>query len=414
LDRSSRNITTKAHGEKKRSPWLPAALPLQLLFGLLICASIALAQRPAVERAWSLLAQGRRDEAVSLLYSIIKADPSDADARLLLGSVLMEEGQRSESIAQLSDAVRLRPQSAQAQDALGEAFNAFGEINQARGAFEKASMLNPGFAQAQVDLGLVLLKSGQPFAAQPHLDRAIQLLGESSDAAFPYYLRAKIYTERGQARKAAADLEEAVSLDPKFAEAWSDLGEARTTLLDQAGALEAFKKAVSFAPNDPVAQTRLGSELLEQGKAAEAVPHLQEAAHLDPENQSALYNLERALGQDGHPAQANAVKEELLALLHSRDRRDQSVFTATELNDQGSALEKAGNLQAALEKYRAALQLNPGYVGIRVNYAAALLHLGRWSEGVAELREVLRVDPGNYAVKKALQEALAHPSQAAR
>ncbi|HTV56421.1 MAG TPA: tetratricopeptide repeat protein, partial [Terriglobia bacterium] len=254
----------------------------------------------------------------------------------------------------------------------------------------------------------------QASAAQPHLDRAIQLLGPSADAAFPHYLRAKIYTERGQVRKAAADLEEAISLDPKFAEAWSDLGEARSTLLDQAGALEAFERAVSFAPNDPVAQTRFGSELLEQGKTAEAVPHLEEAAHLDPGNQSALYSLERALRQDGHPAQAKAVSEELAALLHSRDQRDQRAFTAIQLNDQGSALEKAGHLRAALEKYRAALRLDPSYVGIRINYAAALLHLGHWSEGVAELREVLRIDPGNYAVQKALQEALAYPQRTAR
>jgi tetratricopeptide (TPR) repeat protein len=386
---------------------------LFILFGLLLaCASMMLAQRPPVERAWNLLAQGRRDEAVHVLYGIIKGNPTNADARLLLGSVLMEEGQRSESIAQLSEAIRLRPNSAQAQDALGEAFNAFGEINRARGALEKASMLNPGFAQAQVDLGLVLLNSGQPSAARPHLDRAIQLLGPSSDAAFPHYLRAKISTQQGQVRKAAADLEEAVSLDPKFAEAWSDLGEARNTLLNQAGALEAFQNAVRFAPNDPVAQARLGLELLEAGNAHEAVPHLVQAVRLDPKNQSALYSLERALRQDGHPQEAEATERELTALLHARDRTDQRSFAAIQLNDQGSALEKAGNLRAALDKYRAAMELDPRYIGIRVNYAAALLHLGHWNEGVAELREILQLDPGNHAVKKALQEALAHRQEA--
>jgi tetratricopeptide (TPR) repeat protein len=409
LDRDSRKITTKAHGEKKRSPWLPA-LPLQLLLGLLlVCASKALAQRSPVEQAWHMLAQGRRDEAVSLLYNIIKTDPRDANARLLLGSVLMEEGQRTESIAQLSEAVRLRPHSTQAQDALGEAFNAFGEVNRARGAFEKASVLNPGFAQAQVDLGLVLLKSGQPSAAQPHLDRAIQLLGRTSDAAFPHYLRAKIYTKRGQVVKAAADLEKAVSLQPNFAEAWSDLGEARNTLLDQAGALAAFQNAVRLAANDPVAQTRLGLQLLKMGKAHEAVAHLEAAVHLDPKNQSALYGLERALRRDGRPEEAESIEKELTELLHARDRTDQRSFVAIKLNDQGAALEKAGNLRAALDKYRAALALDSGDVGIRVNYAAALLHLGRWNEGVGELRAILQVDPGNQAVKQALQEALAHP-----
>jgi protein O-GlcNAc transferase len=391
----------------------PRASPI--LFGLLLaCVPIALAQGPSVNRAWDLLAQGRRDEAARLLYGIIKANPRDADARLMLGSMLMEEGQRSQSTAQLTEAVRLRPDSAEAQDALGEAFNAFGEITAARGAFEKAVALKPGFAQAQVDLGLVLLKSGQASAAAPHLDHAIQLLGQSTDAAFPHYLRAKIYTQRGQVTKAAADLKEAVSLEPNFAEAWSDLGEARRTLLDDAGALEAFEEAARFAPNDPVAQTRLGLQLLQQGRIPEAVTHLEHAARLDPSNQSALYALERALRQEGHPAQAQAVERELTALLHKRDRKDQNAFTATQLNDQGSALEKAGNLRAALEKYHEALQLDPQDVRIRVNYAAALLHLGRWNEGVAELRASLQLDPGDYAVKRALQEALAHPQRTAQ
>ncbi|MGH9448645.1 MAG: tetratricopeptide repeat protein [Terriglobia bacterium] len=44
-----------------------------------------------------------------------------------------------------------------------------------------------------------------------------------------------------------------------------------------------------------------------------------------------------------------------------------------------------------------------------MNLAAALLRLGQWNEGVAELREALRLDPNNLTVKKALEEALAHP-----
>ncbi len=380
------------------------------LFGLLLaCASITLAQRPPVEEAWNLLAKGERPEAVRLLYGIIKTDPGNADARLLLGSVLMEEGRRSESLTQLSEAVRLRPDSAQAQNALGEALDAFGETQAARGPFQKAVALNPRFAVAQVNLGLVLLKSGDYSAAAPHLDRAIQVLGQSPDAAYPRYLRAKIYTARGKAERAAADLQQAVSLEPNFAEAWSDLGEARKTLLDNSGALAAFEQAVHFAPNDPVAQSRLGLELLDQRKVGQAIPHLEEAVRLDPQNQSALYSLERALRQAGQPQQADVVQGKLIALLHHRDQAAEEALQAIQLNDQGVALEKAGKLRAALEKYRAALELDPQHVGIRVNFAAALLHLGQWNEGVAELREALRLNPDNLALKKALEEALAHP-----
>jgi len=60
-------------------------------------------------------------------------------------------------------------------------------------------------------------------------------------------------------------------------------------------------------------------------------------------------------------------------------------------------------------KYREALKLDPKHTGIRLNYAAALLHLGRWGEGVAELREILREDPNNLAARRTLNYVLAHP-----
>jgi tetratricopeptide (TPR) repeat protein len=365
------------------------------------------AQPASIDRAWDLLAKGQRAEVVRLLNEMISANPRDAEARVLLGSVLMEEGKGPESVAQLSEAVRLRPDWAQAQNALGEALKAFGDPEGARKAYKKAVECDPRFAQARVNLGLVLLESGEFSAAAPHLDRAIQLLGQDPEAAYPRYLLAKIYSEQGQVNKAAAELQQAVTLQPEFGEAWSDLGNARKILLDEAGALVAFEKAVRFAPNDPVAQTRLGSELLSQGKAHEALPHLEEAVRLDSTNQSALYNLHRALLLEGHAQEAEAVKAKLTDLLRRQDQADQNAVAGIQLNNQGAALEKAGNLRAALEKYRAALERYPEHVGIRLNFAIALLRLGQWKQGIAELREVVRRDPNNLPARKALEEALA-------
>src|SRR5438874_3089555 len=100
---------------------------------ILLSAMLALAQRPPVEDAWDLIAKGQRPQAIQLLHEIINKNPRDADARLLLGSILTESGDRSGSIEQLNEAVRLRPQSAEAQNALGEAYKTFGDSKAARG-----------------------------------------------------------------------------------------------------------------------------------------------------------------------------------------------------------------------------------------------------------------------------------------
>jgi protein O-GlcNAc transferase len=373
----------------------------------LVCAGLGMAQRSAVEPAWRLVAEGKRTEAVVLLRGLVKTDPRNADARLLLGSLLMEAGERSESIAQLTEAVRLLPNSAEAHNALGEAYNTFGETKSALPEFRRAVALDRRHSQAHVNLAAVLLAQGDAQSAMPHLNQAIQLLGDKPDAAYPRFLRAQVYSEQREPAKAASDLERAVSLRPDFAEAWSDLGEARKNLSDDDGALAAFRRAVELSPGDAVAQTRLGSKLLDSGKAHEAIPHLDEAVRLDPENQSALNGLQRALRQDGQAEKADVVKKKLAELLLERDRDDQNQTAALELNNRGAALEKSGDVKGALEKYRAAAELQPGHVGIQINLAVALLKLGYWDEGISRMRAALKRDPGNTQLKKAIEDALA-------
>jgi predicted Zn-dependent protease len=98
---------------------------------------------------------------------------------------------------------------------------------------------------------------------------------------------------------------------------------------------------------------------------------------------------------------------ELAKLLREKDKENQNHLNAIRLNNEGAAAEKSGDLRAALEKYREASQLYPDHVGIRVNYAIALLRLGQWTSGLDELHEALSRDPENPDIKKALKDALA-------
>ncbi len=97
---------------------------------------------------------------------------------------------------------------------------------------------------------------------------------------------------------------------------------------------------------------------------------------------------------------AKAGKEKLSDLLRRHDQADQNAVAGIELNNQGAALAKAGNMRAALKKYRAALERYPEHVGIRLNFAIALLRLGRWLQGIAELSEVVRRDPRTFPQEK--------------
>ena len=372
----------------------------------LLFAGYLVAQNASVEQAWSLLREGNRPAAVVLLNRLIRENPANADARLLLGSVLMEDGERQESIAQLTEAVRLRPRSAEAQNALGEAYSAFDEPKSARAPFERAIAIDPKFATARVNLGAVMIQTGQLAAAAGQLDRAIALIGDKPDAAYAYYLRAKIHTERGETDQSIAALKKAVELQQDFAEAWSDLGDAYKKLQDDAHALGALQRAVKIKPDDAVAQTRLANQLLAQDRDHEAVEHFEVALRLSPTDQSVLNGLQRALRKDGQQERADEVKKKLTELLHEKDLSDQNSLIAIRVNNEGAELQKSGDLKGAAEKYRRALELDPGHNGIRVNLAVALLRTGDWKAGLDVMREAVLRDPTNATLKAALADAL--------
>ncbi len=308
---------------------------------------------------------------------------------------------------QAERAAQQQPQSAAAQNAWGEALDQDGQLEAARQAFERAIAVQPTYGEAYLNLGLVWLQLHAPAKAAPQLDQAIKLLGNTPETGYALYLRAKIYSQSGADEDALQSLNRAVLLRPELAEAWSDLGEARKGKADNAGALAAFEKAVTLNPQDAVAQYRLGAEYLRQEKTSLALAHLRVAYRQNPRDQSVLNALQTALRKDGKTAEADEIRAQLAKLLRDRDTAMQNAVTAVRLNNEGAQLEKQGNLQAALDKYRRAVQLDPDHVGLRVNFAVALLRLGQWTEGLNQMHEALRRDPGNAQIRAALKDALA-------
>ncbi len=258
----------------------------------------------------------------------------------------------------------------------------------------------------EIEVGRGLLAAREFDAAAGHLDRAIALLGKEPDAATAHYLRAKVYAEVSDPAQAARQLEMAVSLYSAFPEAWSDLGQARKLMGDHSGAIVALRKAVSLAPNDSVAEYRLGEEYLVQHQPHLAVAPLRAAHRVAPQDHSILNAFQKALRMDGQAKEADEVKQELAALLHQDELNDETDMKAVRLNNEGAKLQSAGDLRGALEKYDAAVKLSPKNVPLHVNYAVALLRLGKWTDGLNELHESLLMDPENSKIKAALRDAL--------
>ncbi len=386
--------------------------PLKMA-ALLAMVSLALAQTNAnpptsekVREARKLLAQGSRDLAGRTLVEAVRADPDDGPAQLLLGEMLEEDGRVPEAMGALTTAVRLLPNSAEAHNALGETFADLNSMDPARAEFEKALQLNSSLPLAHLNLGMVEAQTEELTSAAKHLDFAIAKLTRAEDLARAHYLRAKVYTDLSQAAHARSELDLAVKLAPGFAEAWSDLGRTRKTLLDDAGAVAAFERAVELSPSDAVALTRLGGELYEQGKVEEAIMQLEKADRINPRDQTILNTLQAALRTAGQTTKADEVKEHLVEVLRERDRNTQNQLNAARLNIEGAKLAENNDFNGAIEKFRRGVELDSENVGVRANLAVALLRKGEWREGLFQLSEALRRQPGNAKLKAAWDDAL--------
>ena len=67
-------------------------------------------------------------------------------------------------------------------------------------------------------------------SAAGHLDQAIELFGAKSDAAYPRYLRAKIYGDQRDSAKAVAQLEQAVGVTSRILRRHGPIWERRVRI----------------------------------------------------------------------------------------------------------------------------------------------------------------------------------------
>jgi protein O-GlcNAc transferase len=376
------------------------------LFAALVSAESLRAQQTPLEKAEALLSKGATAEAVVVLRQVVTDDPRNVGAHSLLGTALALIGERGEALNEMAAAVQLRPDSAPVHNQYGMVLSRFVEVKGARQEFEKALALDPALAGAHINLSLILAQAEELSAAGEHLDSAIKLQGDVPAAAQTHYLRAKIWGAQNQIDKSMNELEKSIQLRPEYAEAWSDLGGMRRLALDSDGAVQALEKAVALNPHDSTAQYRLGQLYLQNGETLKALDHLKVALLGDPSDVASLYSLDRALRKAGRLEEAKPIEKQLAELRAKSDHASIVAFAASRLNDEGIALEKSGDLRAALAKYRAALDLDPTGTGFQLNYGLALCRLGRWEDATAELREVLRLDPDNQMAAKALYMAI--------
>ena len=230
----------------------------------------------AFEDALDLINRGRAAEAAPALAALVAAHPDSQVFASTYANTLSALGRHREALTVYRSAVRRWPHDSMLFHDLAVAAQRAGVRDEAARAEEAAVALDPGNAAALNGLGLIFVEENRQADASRAFDRAVAADGTS----------AEYVANRGNARRAAGD---------------------------RSSAEQDYREALTLDPEWGNALNGLGVLLVEQGRAADAIPLLERAVRADGAFWEARLNLGIACQTAGRQAEAAAAYRAVLA-----------------------------------------------------------------------------------------------------
>jgi tetratricopeptide (TPR) repeat protein len=319
---------------------------------------------------WGDALQGKElyEEAAEKYREAIQVDPEFAVAHNDLGRALAAQERYDEAIEQYREANALwtKTSSTDRKFALvncGDALQAQKLYEEAAQKYREAIQVDPEYAVAYNGLGLA-------FAAQEHYDEAVE-----------------------QYRQANALSAKASPTDRKFALVnWGDVLQAQK-LYEEAA--QKYREAIQVDPEDAVAYNRLGLTLAAQEHHDEAIEQYRQADALW--SKASLTDRKFALVNWGDALQAQELYEE--AAQKYREAIQVDPEDAVAYNRLGLAFAAQEHYDDAIEQYRQAdaqwAKASPTDRKFAlVNWGDGLRAQKRYEEAAQKYREAVEVDPG--------------------
>ncbi|MGD0403655.1 MAG: tetratricopeptide repeat protein [Candidatus Acidiferrales bacterium] len=271
------------------------------------------------------------------------------------------------------------------------------------GAAAAASAQTVGTSRTRIPQdGAAIALNNLQAQAQAAMDRkdyeaAVQAyqeyLAKKPDDATVHYDLGYAYTAMQKPAEAKAEYEKAISLDPKMAAAYQNLG---LTLLtsDPAAAVAPLQKASELLPENARAKWLLGTALEANGKLDLAIEQYEAAKKLDDKDPDIRTSLGSALLKAGRPTEAEAAFREALSLHPGGASSGQAHIGLAQ------TLIAEKKIEEGAQELAAYLVNRPDDANARMELAAELAELGKNDEALAELDRATAGKPENLRALK--------------
>ncbi|MDC6170076.1 XrtA/PEP-CTERM system TPR-repeat protein PrsT [Paucibacter sp. XJ19-41] len=342
------------------------------------------------------------------------------ELRALLGRTLFQQGQLDKLQAEYGQAELATPEAmADLQATLASAYAMRGKLVEARATIDKALKLDAGSLRVQLVHIRLLASDGGVVTALPVLER---VLGKQAGSAEAWQLMGEFQALIGRTEEAILAFRESLKLDNSNVAAHTGLLSLLTTKRDREAVASALADFKARLPNHPQLRLFMASQAMEAGDlktAREYVQVLLKGAPDDGRVQFLAGAIEfrgGALVQaESHLSKALRVAPNarrvrlLLARTHLRSgeaakalnvlrfaidggKADADIFAAA-----AEAHFQLGNAELAEGYLRQAVKLNPQDARSRTALAVASIGKGRGDQGFDELRAISEEDSGTTA-----------------
>lgn len=322
---------------------------------------------------------GHAYKARTTLEAALLLKPDDPAAMLEAGLANAASGDYPRSVFLLARAHARSPGQPGIALALARASEDAGYYGDAVTAYDRYLALAPNDSAARRDRAraLALTITGRDQGAR---DLAEYVAKNPSDPLGHFYSAQVIW--KSDADGALSRLAEAVRLDPRLAPAHI----ARAWLLHRLGrgeeALPHLEAALKVTPDEVRALDQLGVVLLSLDRVKEAEAALRKAAALAPKDAEVALHLGRALMDQGKEAEGQKWLDAYQRLRPARQRDARRESGMIEL----AALDPAGRRAREIERFRSMAKSRPDDPLLQMHLAGLLLADGQREEALREYR----------------------------
>jgi len=306
---------------------------------------------------------GKGSEAITALQQAVQSQPDFVPAWDNLSVAYRESNQLDKALAAINKAIQLQPNNPNLYNQKYVVLSDLKRYKEAAAAINKAIELSPRAAFYN-NRGNVRNELGDKQGAIDDYNQAIKINPNYANA---YYNRGNVRDDLGDKQGAIDDYNLAIKINPNYALAYNNRGNARADLGDKPRAIDDFNQAIKFNPNYALAYSNRGTVRYELGDKPGAIDDFNQAIKFNPNYANAYYNRGNVRADLGD--KPRAIDDFNLAIKINPN-------LAQAYNNRGVVRDELGDKPGAIDDYTQAIKFNPNLAQAYGNRAYVYYQLG--------------------------------------